>query len=128
MVECRSLLMVAIFVSGSVLSADDAPYVNFGPASNPGKSLWLENCEGCHGYGIAGAPIPMRPKDWVLRVAKPRETLIANAINGFFGPGDTYMPPRGGNPQLSDRQVQMAVDYMLTLANHYLTTQQEETQ
>ena len=46
--------------------------------------------------------------------------LYAHAINGFFGPEDTMMPERGGNPELSDTQVRAAVDYMTALAAHYI--------
>lgn len=84
-----------------------------------GRTLWLDNCEGCHGYGIAGAPIPMFPEDWRERLQKPRSLLYQHAIEGFFGPDDTMMPPRGGNPELTDRQVRQAVDYMTALARYH---------
>ena len=28
-----------------------------------GREIWLNNCETCHGYGIADAPIPMNPEE-----------------------------------------------------------------
>ena len=85
-----------------------------------GRTLWLDSCEGCHGYGIAGAPIPMIPEEWQARLEKPQTTLYKHAIDGFFGPDDTMMPPRGGNPELTDQQVMLAVDYMTALARHHL--------
>ena len=111
-----SLWLVA---SGCALAADD-PYPDISDALADGKRLWLANCEGCHGYGIAGAPIPMKASHWEKRVMKPRQELYKHAINGFFGPDDTYMPARGGNDTLTDDEVVLAVDYMLALANHYL--------
>ena len=49
--------------------------------------------------------------------------LYDHAINGFFGPDYTMMPERGGNPDLSDEQVRLAVDYMVALAKHYIHQQ-----
>src|SRR6185436_2413088 len=39
------------------------------------------------------------------------ETLVQHALNGFQEPGKV-MPPRGGNPDLSDVEVERAVVYM----------------
>ena len=85
-----------------------------------GRSVWLANCEGCHGYGIAGAPIPMQSSDWTKRLAKGKAVLYKHAINGFFGPEDTLMPERGGNPDLTDEEIMAAVDYMVALATYYI--------
>lgn len=90
-----------------------------------GRSLWLENCEGCHGWGIADAPVPMRPEEWQPRLMQSMEVLYAHAINGFFGPDDSMMPPRGGAAHLSDEQVKLAVDYMTTLAKYHIKNSQQ---
>ena len=90
------------------------------PALTKGRALWISNCKGCHAYGTAGAPIPMNSEEWELRVIKPKVTLYDHAINGFFGEDDTMMPERGGNPNLTDSQVKLAVDYMVSLATYYI--------
>jgi len=90
-----------------------------------GKTIWMENCEGCHGYGIADAPIPMKPRDWSHRVKKGRTLLYRHAIDGFIGEDYSMMPARGGNEELSDAQVRSAVDYMLFLANIYIKKEGE---
>jgi len=101
--------------------ADNPAYLHFDvPRLVHGRQVWLGTCERCHGYGIAGAPVPMQPEDWQARLEQPRETLYAHAIEGFFGPDYTMMPPRGGNEELNDEQVRAAVDYMATLAEHYI--------
>ncbi len=84
-----------------------------------GRTIWLGTCEGCHGYGTAGAPIPMEKDDWKDRLKKPQSLLYQHAIEGFYGPDDTMMPARGGNTKLSDADVKAAVDYMTALAKHY---------
>jgi cytochrome c5 len=85
-----------------------------------GRMIWLSTCEGCHGYGIAGAPVPMVPDEWAPRLEKGKTVLYEHAINGYFGVDDTMMPARGGNPDLSDDEVKSAVDYMTALAAHYI--------
>ena len=90
-----------------------------------GRSIWINNCKGCHAYGTADAPVPMNKDDWKTRVIKDRSVLYDHAINGFFGPDDTMMPERGGNPDLSDTQVKLAVDYMLKLAIFYINKQEK---
>lgn len=87
-----------------------------------GRSVWMQNCEACHGWGVADAPIPMEPEQWEARVKQPMETLYSHAINGFFGPDDSMMPPRGGNESLSDGEVKSAVDYMVNLARYHINS------
>lgn len=111
--------LIAAAAGGSL--ADKPAYQQFeGTQLAQGRVIWLANCEGCHGYGTAGAPIPMEADDWRARLAKPRETLYRHAIEGFFGPDDTMMPARGGNDALTDPEVRAAVDYMAALADFYL--------
>jgi cytochrome c5 len=81
-----------------------------------GKTIWLGTCEGCHGWGVADAPIPMNYEEWEHRIAKGKDVLYQHAIEGFFGPDDSMMPERGGNLSLSDDEVKAAVDYMYELA------------
>ena len=115
------LLVAASFSGLSVAGADYSAYVELQGGQLPqGRSVWLANCEGCHGYGIAGAPIPMQAADWAARLEKGKTVLYEHAINGFFGPDDTMMPERGGNVELTDEEVITAVDYMVALANYYI--------
>lgn len=117
-------VVVFTTVTISEVLADNADYIQSGnEALQQGRALWLENCEGCHGYGIADAPIPMQPGDWKHRVIKEREVLYRHAIEGFIGEDYSMMPARGGNEELSDEQVKAAVDYMLFLANFYIKRQ-----
>ncbi len=117
--------LIAGMLSSGLYATDD-PFVALSSDLEPGRQIWLGTCASCHGYGIAGAPIPMRTSDWMSRVEKTKTELYGHAINGFFGPGDTYMPPRGGNDNLSNADVERAVDYMLALAIYYI--EKEEAQ
>ena len=114
--------VVALFLAmPPAYAVDDKAFIKFAsPGLEHGRTIWITNCKGCHAYGTAGAPIPMNPEEWSFRVIKSKQTLYDHAINGFFGEDDTMMPERGGNPSLSDKQVKLAVDYMVSLANHYI--------
>ena len=129
MKSLRFIMMFGfVFISGIHLdeswAMDDTRFIEFSDEHlSTGRHLWLDNCMTCHAYGVAGAPVPMVPEEWKDRVIKDRAVLYDHAINGFFGPDDTMMPERGGNPELSDEEVKKAVDYMVTLAKYYLEQQ-----
>ncbi|MGB5254902.1 MAG: c-type cytochrome [Sedimenticolaceae bacterium] len=117
----RSLYCALLLGLAGGVMAKGTTYPEFaGPAMTQGRVIWLQNCETCHGYGVAGAPIPMHAEEWRGRLKQQRATLYQHAIEGFYGPDDTYMPPRGGNKALSDAEVRAAVDYMAALAHSYI--------
>ena len=73
-----------------------------------GAEVYGGLCKTCHEAGIAGAPIS-GSDDMLARVEKRGlEQVVANAINGY-----NAMPPRGGNPMLTDEQVRAGVEHML---------------
>jgi cytochrome c5 len=74
-----------------------------------GEKIYQQVCAACHDSGAAGAPMLTDASAWKTRIAKGEQTLYKHAIHGFGA-----MPPKGGNPQLSDDQVKAAVDYMLS--------------
>jgi cytochrome c5 len=91
-----------------------------------GRTVWLDNCMTCHGYGVADAPMPTDAQAWRPRLEKPKSTLYEHALNGFFGPDDTLMPARGGNAALSDAEVRAAVDYMVEFARQTIRQQPQQ--
>ncbi|MFC3550794.1 c-type cytochrome [Lysobacter cavernae] len=68
-------------------------------------------CAGCHKSGAGGAPT-MDQAHWGPRLAQGKDTLHKHAIEGFTGAAGV-MPPKGGNPALTDEQVIATVDWML---------------
>lgn len=118
------LVLLTSCITGTAFANDATQFIQFETSKlQAGRLLWLENCKGCHAYGTADAPVPMKPNDWRNRVTKDKAVLYDHAINGFFGPDDTMMPERGGNPELTDHQVKLAVDYMVSLAQYYIDKQ-----
>lgn len=126
---CTLIILVASSCAGALVPARAIAarpdYPRLAGATDEGRAVWIDSCEGCHAYAIAGSPNPLDPNDWRERLIKPRAVLYAHAIDGFFGPDDTQMPARGGNDSLSDEQVRAAVDYMIALANHHLNLPKE---
>ena len=82
------------------------------PPSRNGQQVYQTTCVACHGAGIAGAPKLGDKSQWAKHIAKGRDTLYASAVNGVQG-STGAMPPKGGNPALSDAEVRAAVDYMV---------------
>ena len=78
-----------------------------------GRATWMQVCRNCHLSGVAGAPAVNDSAAWQQRLAKGKETLYRNAIDGIAIESGWTMPPRGGVDRLSDTDVRLAVDYML---------------
>ena len=82
------------------------------PPSRNGQQVYQTTCVACHDAGIAGAPKLGDKGQWAKHIAKGLDTLYASAVNGVQGSAGA-MPPKGGNPALSDAEVRAAVDYMV---------------
>jgi cytochrome c5 len=80
-------------------------------ASMSGEQVFQAVCKTCHELGIAGAPKVGDKAAWAGPIKKGYETLVQHALNGFQEAGKV-MPPRGGNPDLSDIEVESALVYM----------------
>nr|WP_255783880.1 c-type cytochrome [Lysobacter chinensis] len=76
-----------------------------------GSVIYNNLCAGCHNSGVGGAPTLDRAH-WGARIAQGTETLHRHAIEGYTGAAGV-MPPKGGNPALTDEQVIATVDWML---------------
>lgn len=72
-----------------------------------GEQVFGEVCTSCHTSGALGAPKFGDKSAWGPRIKQGYETLIQHALNGI-----RQMPARGGNPDLSDLEVERAVAYM----------------
>ena len=90
-----------------VKSAAAAP-----PPTRNGQQIYQTTCVACHDAGIAGAPKLGDKSQWAKHIAKGADALYASAVNGVQGSAGA-MPPKGGNPALSDAEVRAAVDYMV---------------
>jgi cytochrome c5 len=83
-------------------------FVATAQAEVDGEAIYNQACMACHMTGAAGAPIRGDEDAWAERLDKSTDTLYTHANEGF-----NAMPPKGGHMNLSDEEVQAAVDFML---------------
>jgi len=72
-----------------------------------GEEVVKTTCAACHQAGVAGAPKMGDKAAWAPHIKEGLKTLVATALKGKGA-----MPPKGGNPSLSDDEVARAVVYM----------------
>ena len=82
-------------------------------AAVDGQKVFEGLCMACHAANSAvpGSPKITNKDDWKARIAQGKNTLVKHAIEGFTGKGG-LMPAKGGNPNLTDAEVEAAVIYM----------------
>jgi cytochrome c5 len=75
-----------------------------------GEQVVAQVCSACHGSGVLGAPKIGDKAAWGGRLKE------AGGIDGLVGvasKGKGSMPPRGGNPDLSNDELKAAIQQML---------------
>jgi cytochrome c5 len=76
-------------------------------AARTGQQVTEAVCAACHATGALNAPKIGDAKAWAPLIKEGHAHLTETAIKGI-----RQMPPRGGNPELSDVEVARAVAYM----------------
>jgi len=97
--------------AAAAVAAAAASQVAYGGTLD-GAVIYQNLCTGCHGSGAGGAPTLDRTH-WDARLAQGMDTLYRHSIEGYTGAAG-MMPAKGGNPALTDEQMHMAVDWMLS--------------
>ena len=90
--------------------------VVFASASGPkgqmtGEQVYNAVCKTCHGSGLAGSPKVGDQAAWGKVIAQGLPTLVDHATHGIRA-----MPPKGGNPDFENVEVERAVVYMANQA------------
>ena len=76
-------------------------------AAADGKAVYDKLCFACHQQSVAGSP-KLGDKDaWAPRLKQGTDTLVQSVIKGKGA-----MPPKAGNPSLSDAEIRAAVEFM----------------
>ena len=103
----------AIILGRALTSAWAAADTN-SPAVNAGQAIYSQTCIACHGVNGKGAfpgVADLTKGDGAL--LKPNEELMNSITDGFQSPGSTLaMPPRGGNPTLTEGDVEAVLAYL----------------
>lgn len=79
-----------------------------------GNVIFDKLCTSCHTAGVTGAPKLGNKADWAPRIKQGIATLVKHAIDGYTGPDGNHMPAKGGNPALTDAQVEATVKWMVS--------------
>ena len=76
-----------------------------------GEQVYNQVCKTCHEAGLAGAPKVGDKAAWGKVIAQGQKTAVEHAINGIRA-----MPPKGGNPDFENVEVERAVVFMASKA------------
>ncbi len=96
-----------VVIFATACSPKDTPPEISSPS--PGEQLVKANCKVCHAQGINGAPVIGNNKMWGPRIGKGIDALVANAMAGVG-----LMPAKGGKTELTEADIRMAVEYMVS--------------
>jgi cytochrome c5 len=73
-----------------------------------GRHVYVQVCAACHTNGVAGAPLYGKRSDWETRLLLGKNQMMRSVLKGKGS-----MPPKGGNPSVTDAQAAAAMEYML---------------
>ena len=73
-----------------------------------GKAVYDKVCVACHQVSVAGSPRLGDREAWAPRIKQGMDTLVQSVLKGKGA-----MPPRGGNPSLSEAEARAAVEFMV---------------
>ncbi len=79
------------------------------PAAAGGKAVYDKVCFACHAQSVAGSPKLGDSAAWAPRVKQGMDTLVQSVLKGKGA-----MPPKAGNPALSDAEIRAAVEFMVS--------------
>lgn len=99
------LTLLVVIAVGAGTAAPDAIAQN---TERSGKEVVDGVCIACHGTGAHGAPKIGNKKAWSKLAARGLTGLSRSALNGV-----RQMPPHGGNPALTDTEIERAITYMV---------------
>jgi cytochrome c5 len=78
-------------------------------AAADGKAVYDKVCFACHQVSVANSP-KLGDKDaWAPRLKQGPDALVQSVVKGKGA-----MPPKAGNPALTDAEIRAAVDFMVS--------------
>ncbi len=102
-----ALAFAMIIIPQAVLAKD---------AERSGKAVVDAVCASCHASGANGAPKIGDARAWSKRAERGLGGLTQSALNGI-----RKMPAHGGNPDVSDFEIQRAITYMVNQSGGHWT-------
>jgi len=77
------------------------------PGATDGKAVYDKICFACHAQSVAGSPKLGDKAAWAPRLKQGTDALVQSVIKGKGA-----MPPKAGNPALTDQEIRAAIDFM----------------
>ena len=107
--DIRFAILLCMALVSVWAAADTNP-----PAVNAGQAIYSQTCIACHGANGKGAiPGVADLTNVEGALSKPDEALLNSITEGFQSPGSALaMPPRGGNPTLTEEDVKAVLAYL----------------
>ena len=102
------IIAIALSLAGGVSAQS--------PGQRSGKEVVDSSCISCHGAGVKGAPKIGDQKAWAARASAGLNSLTESALSGIRN-----MPPHGGNPKLSNLEIERAITYMVNQSGGHWT-------
>lgn len=113
---CITIMLLPLLLIGQTTPPEQGDLTNRPLAGNVenGSKVFMTTCFACHGVDgkgmLPGMPDFTKTRD---RLAQSDSVLVSHVINGFQSPGAMIpMPPRGGNPALTEQNILDAVTYI----------------
>ena len=79
------------------------------PQKVDGKAVYDKVCFACHQVSVAGSPKLGDKAAWAPRLQQGMDALVQSVIKGKGA-----MPPKAGNPALTDAEIRAAVEFMVS--------------
>ena len=102
----RALKRLAVFAMVAVAAPLALHQAQAGARS--GKQVVEAVCAACHASGANGAPKIGDQNAWRARASQGLTSLTRHALQGI-----RQMPPHGGNPGVTDFEIELAITYMV---------------
>ena len=80
-------------------------------AAAGGKAVYDKVCFACHQESVAGSPKLGDRAAWAPRIQTGTNAMVQSVIKGKGA-----MPPKAGNPSLSDAEIRAAVEFLMSQA------------
>jgi cytochrome c5 len=74
-----------------------------------GKGIYDKVCFACHQQSVAGSPKLGDKEAWAPRIKTGTGAMVQSVVKGKGA-----MPPKAGNPSLSDAEIRAAVEFMVS--------------
>ena len=109
--EIRRAVVHMANQSGGSFKAPAAATTGKPAAAADGKTVYDKVCVACHQVSVAGSPRLGDKAAWAPRIKTGTDAMMQSVIKGKGA-----MPPKAGNPALSDAEIRAAVEFMVSQA------------